>query len=508
MHKQHLLKAPLLAALALLLIAPAARAGTASVAPEKVDGNPTCAQLGLTSITKFDPVRSGMQSGVTLEKHHEYYVKWSSTVAVDLVIVKGGSNANVYDYPGDTFGGDWLHAPINPNTGKPYGLSHVDFCTDGKTSPSAHPGIHLDKSVDKNVAYPGETLNYTLKVSNTGDTILNKVELTDELCSSTPQRAGDNAADEVFGPGDVWTYACSYVVPAGSDEVKNVAIACFESTTPATHVSDDERCDTDKVKTPVERIGIEVVKDAVESTAVAGTTVHFRISVTNTGTTTFKTYTFTDENCDEQRTGDNADDEEFNPGDVWTYECAMPTSVGDVSATNTAKAAGSDENCRQAVGQDDATIPLTQPETPGGETPGGETPGGGTPVPSAPAAPAPAVNAPAVTTPASGTLPEAVLSGRARLRGPSGCVDTAFRARVRGRSIASVRFYVDGRLVKRFSGRRASYTIKVKPRGLGFGRHRVVARVTFTRASGTAPRTLRLTFRRCSQGAIAPRFTG
>ena len=40
-------------------------------------------------------------------------------------------------------------------------------------------------------------------------------------------------------------------------------------------------------------------------------------------------------------------------------------------------------------------------------------------------------------------------AGRAQLRGPSGCVKQAFKARVAGRSIASVTFYVDGRKVKK-----------------------------------------------------------
>jgi hypothetical protein len=79
---------------------------------------------------------------------------------------------------------------------------------------------------------------------------------------------------------------------------------------------------------------------------------------------------------------------------------------------------------------------------------------------------------------------------------------------VRGRSIASVTFYVDGRLVKKFRGTRSTYSIRVKPGRYGVGRHRVVARVRFAAESGTRARTLRLTFRRCAQRVIAPRFTG
>jgi uncharacterized repeat protein (TIGR01451 family) len=243
-------------------------------------------------------------------------------------------------------------------------------------------------------------------------------------------------------------------------------------------------------------IGISVDKAAVEMTAVAGTTVNFAIAVTNTGNTPFVQYVFSDPSCTTlTRTGANAGDTAFDPGDVWTYACTMATQAGQTSADNTAAATGTNAEGKSATASDSASIPLTQPATtPGGATPGGTTPAGTTPAPA--------------VAPGGGILPESVASGRAHLRGPSGCVETAFRARVKGRSIASVAFYVDGKLLKRISGRRATYSIKIKPRSYGFGRHRVVARVRFVAASGTTARTLRLTFRRCAKGVVAPRFTG
>jgi uncharacterized repeat protein (TIGR01451 family) len=243
---------------------------------------------------------------------------------------------------------------------------------------------------------------------------------------------------------------------------------------------------------PLTTIGITVDKAAVEATAVAGATVNFTIAVTNTGNTSFVEYTFSDPSCTTvARTGANAGDTAFDPGDVWTYACTMATQGGQTSADNTATATGKNAEGMSATASDSASIPLTQPATtPGGVTPGGTAPAGTTP------------------SPVGGVLPESVVSGRAQLRGPSGCVHKAFRARVTGRSIASVTFYVDGKLHKRIGGNRATYAIKVKPRRYGFGRHRVVARVRFVAASGTAPRTLRLTFRRCAQDEVAPRFTG
>jgi hypothetical protein len=50
------------------------------------------------------------------------------------IIVKGGPNANVYTYTSeDNLSGDFgLTAPINPNNGRPYGLSNLTFCYDAE----------------------------------------------------------------------------------------------------------------------------------------------------------------------------------------------------------------------------------------------------------------------------------------------------------------------------------------------------------------------------------------
>jgi hypothetical protein len=599
MHKQGL-RAPLVAAcglIALLAIAPAAHATNASVPPVKVDGNPKCADYGLTSITKFDPVDSGTKGGVTLTKHDTYYVKWTSTVAVDRVIVKGGPNANIYKYPVDTFGDDWLHAPINDN-GKPYGLSHVEFCSDGSSDPQPKPGIRVEKSgpdtayvgdeatftykvtntgnvklsepvvtddkcapvtkvtqqtsfdpgdvwtytctttitgsmgdelvntakacgmygdtkkcdtdthctdilkpaialekTGAGFAYAGDTVTYGFAATNTGNVTLDDVELTDSKCQATlVRKAGET--DMTFDEGDVWHYTCTAVVPAGVAKVDNTAEVC--GTVVKQDVEPREVCDEDDHSFPVRSIAIELDKEAVETTAVAGSTVNFTIAVKNTGTTSYVGYVFDDPNCDEVRTGANAADATLDPGETWTYACAMATQAGQTVAENTATATGTNGDGKTASATDSASIPLTQPpadnpptQNPPAQNPPSSNPGG------------------TVTTPSQGgVLPVSVASGRASLRGPSGCVKRAFRARVSGRSIASVTFFVDGKKVKTVSGKRSVYAVKVRPGRLGFGRHKIVARVVFTAASGTAARSIPLTFRRCPQGAVAPRFTG
>jgi hypothetical protein len=117
------------------------------------------------------------------------------------------------------------------------------------------------------------------------------------------------------------------------------------------------------------------------------------------------------------------------------------------------------------------------------------------------------------TTPAGNTV-----RNSARLRGPRGpqrCVGAPFRARVTGRQIAQVTFFVDGKrraTVKAKRGR-SVFSLRVDPRGQDSRVHRITARIRFTASSGAAPRTLRLVYTRCSKpgagaGVTPPRFTG
>jgi hypothetical protein len=115
-----------------------------------------------------------------------------------------------------------------------------------------------------------------------------------------------------------------------------------------------------------------------------------------------------------------------------------------------------------------------------------------------------------------GTTPAGTTAVRAsvRLRGPRRCVAAPFRARVTGREIAQVTFFVDGkrRQTVRATRGRTVFSLRVDPRGQGSGVHRITARIRFTAASGAAARTLRLVYQRCSTAGAGvtppPRFTG
>jgi hypothetical protein len=139
------------AALGLSLLASTALAGhpgfpsDRGIQPVSMPGNPKCADVAPGSRElSVEPVEPGRYTDGTLEVRltrvaEKRFFDWSSNMGVDVVIVKGGPNANVYRYAPEANGDGNLHAPINDANGAPYGLSHVAFCYDVEQTPPPPP---------------------------------------------------------------------------------------------------------------------------------------------------------------------------------------------------------------------------------------------------------------------------------------------------------------------------------------------------------------------------------
>lgn len=123
--------------LAALLAVPFASSSVASAHNvETVPGNPVCSE------TKIEPVASGtyaLDGGghvvITVTNTSNgptFSFDTEGTALVGAVIVKGGPNANVYTYSPPVESDTGLHAPVNPNNGKYYGLSHICFESEKK----------------------------------------------------------------------------------------------------------------------------------------------------------------------------------------------------------------------------------------------------------------------------------------------------------------------------------------------------------------------------------------
>jgi hypothetical protein len=208
-----------------------------------------------------------------------------------------------------------------------------------------------------------------------------------------------------------------------------------------------------------------------------GDVLDYTLVIANPGDVPFpaQNVVVTDPKCTQppvlQTKGADATPNTFDPGDSWTYSCSAETAgLQPGTFVNRATVTGTYGNGRRVSDVDDFPTDLA----------------------------------------AQAVIPGKVVKGTARLSGPSGCVKKPFDATVRGRRIAKVTFYVDGRKVATRNakpGQRA-FRYKVRAGDLGRGVHRVTARVQFVAASETKSRTLRLSFQRCARQVVTPRFTG
>ena len=167
------------------------------------------------------------------------------------------------------------------------------------------------------------------------------------------------------------------------------------------------------------------------ATANAGDTFTYSFAVTNTGNVTLTNVELTDDKCQDTLTRDPAEtDDAFDPADVWHYTCTVVAPAGPAEVHNAATVTAKwSYQCKTKTVEatDDHTFTVPPPVTPPVNPP--VNPPVTRPRPAGDAARDPPATPPA----GGGVLPEQVISGRAALRGPSGCVKQAFRARVNGR---------------------------------------------------------------------------
>lgn len=338
------------------------------------------------------------------------------------------------------------------------------------------PGIAVVKEGSR-FAYPGDTVTFTFAVTNAGEGALHDVTVTDDRCAPVtgPVQRLDGDQDALLEPGEKWIFTCSKQIPAGhriGDEnpIRNVATASGKDELGKPVTDDDDHL----VRVLHPAIDIEKTGPA---TARVGTPLAYTLTVTNPGDVPFAAQEVgvTDARCEQPPagpgTGSDATPGQLDPGDTWTYTCTAQTT-GQPAGTfvNTATVTARDFNGRAVTDTDDFPTELE----------------------------------------AQQVLPQQVIvNGTARLRGPSGCVSSAFKATVRGSRIARVTFFRDGKLVKRIVAKpgQRTFIVRVKPGGAQ-GVHRVTAVVRFAAASQTRSRTLRLSYQRCRKQVVTPRFTG
>jgi len=178
------------------------------------------------------------------------------------------------------------------------------------------PHISVSKSPDQQTILIGQTANFTIQVTNDGDTTLTDVHVTDALAPGCARTKADIPALASMAPGATVIYTCSLANVTAN--FTNVAVA---TGTPPVG-PDVSASDTAAVTAvaPATHPAITIVKNPKSQTITRGGTATFTITVTNTGDVALTDVKVTDAlspNC-------NRTIGTIAPGASVSYTCTRP----------------------------------------------------------------------------------------------------------------------------------------------------------------------------------------
>lgn len=374
---------------------------------------------------------------------------------------------------------------------------------------SPQPAIAIDK-VGPTEAIAGETMRFTLYVTNIGDVAFDEdgVEVSDDQCDQPPRRT-QPTDDPRLDPGETWVYTCTDSTPPPSSACVDRTIVNV-ATVEAGGADDSDSIET-VVSCPHPAIELEKVGPA---SAPAGSTIRYYFYAYNTGDTAFDAgdtdFTISDTRCDSTPAlvakrsssgGRDSSPASFDPGDVWVFSCASETPRPS--------------ECVPSVIVNTATLQLTWADFLLIEHDSVETeltcdP----PAPEPPVEPLPSVpDAPPVAPPGVDPLPveppQGGVAGTASIVPPRlpSCLRRGSIVRLQVARARTAAFFVGGRRIRGIGVLPLERQVVVRVRrDLRPGRYRVTVRIVFERGAGTKPVAMTGWVRTCA--AQRPRVTG
>ena len=216
--------------------------------------------------------------------------------------------------------------------------SGTDVCdNDSHRLDVIHPAISVEK-FGPATAFQGQSVTYTFWVTNTGDTELDNVGIADDLAT------GEVCNDNTLAPNDSTFCTATYTIP--NDQTGDVT---NHVTASGTDELDETVTGTDQHTLTVLVPGIHVVKTG-PSSALAGSTVTYTFTVTNTGNTPLDSITVQDNlaGTGVYQSGDTDNDGMLETNETWIYTASYTIPQDQFnSVTNTVTACGTASNQRE-----------------------------------------------------------------------------------------------------------------------------------------------------------------
>ncbi|WP_370948000.1 hypothetical protein AB5J62_10500 [Amycolatopsis sp. cg5] len=204
-----------------------------------------------------------------------------------------------------------------------------------------HPAVTITKDAAPTVVRAGDTVTFTITVTNTGDTPLTAVSVADPIAPECTKTLG------TLAPQAKQTYTCTLV--AGNDDFANVASVT------GTDPSNRPVTATDDAAVDVIHPAVSITKDAAPAAVREGDTVTFTLVVKNTGDVPLTAVSVVDSKTPScAKTFDV-----LAPDAAQTYQCTVV--AGADGFTNTATVTGTDPTGRPVTATDDATFTVLHP---------------------------------------------------------------------------------------------------------------------------------------------------
>jgi uncharacterized repeat protein (TIGR01451 family) len=210
------------------------------------------------------------------------------------------------------------------------------------------PSLQIGKTPDSQFALSGDTVTFTITVTNTGDVDLDNVTVGDALAPNCDQSLGNLAV------GASSSYTCTLTVTA---DLTNTA-----TVTGAPPLGSDVTA-SDDAFVDVISPAIQISKTPDAQTIARNDTAAFTITVTNTGDITLTNVTVSDA----QAPGCNQSLGDLASGAITTYTCSRVNVLA--SFTNVAIVSGTPPTGPDVTASDDAQVNVVGPNLEISKTP-------------------------------------------------------------------------------------------------------------------------------------------
>jgi len=371
------------------------------------------------------------------------------------------------------------------------------------TTPAPAPGFTIEKKQEiagtttgfttaTLTAQVGQTVDYEIRVTNTGNVALGLSGFSDPQCNGATIAGGTGGAP--LGVGSSTTYTCSHLLTAPGSVVN---VATVTGTPPG-------EPGTTKSSAPVEVVvasgesAFTITKrqrisgsgepySTAQLTGAAGAKVEYEIVVKNTGAVALTVASFSDPYCDAGTLAGGPGGSPLAPGSSTVYTCSHVlgselrfTNVGTVSAGPTGAAPEKLSSNEVVVvvpapnpGHGTSAAPTSKPGTPGG-----------------------------------GVLAVCEVS-RPVLHGLSGSERGPFTVSVSSNGIKQITFYLDGHKLKTLTPSQAkhgAFRLKINAHRLRAGLHRISFRTVMSNSVCAETASSRPFVR--PKSFVSPSFTG